>query len=105
MLSIIKSIALNGLDGYLVSTQVDISSGLPHFEIVGLPDTAVKESKERIKTAIQNKEPVPEYIPVTEKDIAMLDRDTEITTSEIENAQRITEEIKNQFKGKENEQK
>ena len=54
MLSIIKSIALNGLDGYLVSTQVDVSSGLPNFEIVGLPDTAVKESKERIKTAIKN---------------------------------------------------
>ena len=65
----------------------------------------ILDNLERIKTAIQNKEPVPEYIPVTAKDIAMLDRDTEITTSEIENAQRITEEIKNQFKGKENEQK
>lgn len=54
MLSIIKSIALNGLQGYLVSTQVDVSSGLPSFEIVGLPDVAVKESKERIKTAIKN---------------------------------------------------
>ena len=54
MLSIIKSIALNGLDGYLVSAQVDVSSGLPNFEIVGLPDTTVKESKERIKTAIKN---------------------------------------------------
>lgn len=54
MLSIIKSISLQGLHGYLVSTQVDISSGLPNFEIVGLPDTIVKESKERIKTAIKN---------------------------------------------------
>ena len=54
MLSIIKSIALNGLQGYLVSTQVDVSSGLPSFEIVGLPDVTVKESKERIKTAIKN---------------------------------------------------
>ena len=54
MLSIIKSIALNGLNGYLVSTQVDVSNGLPFFEIVGLPDTSVKESKERVKTAIKN---------------------------------------------------
>ena len=54
MLSIIKSIALNGLQGYLVSAQVDVSSGMPNFEIVGLPDIAVKESKERIKTAIKN---------------------------------------------------
>ena len=54
MLSITKSIALQGLQGYLVSAQVDVSSGLPYFEIVGLPDTIVKESKERIKTAIKN---------------------------------------------------
>lgn len=54
MLSIIKSIALQGLQGYLVSTQVDVSNGMPYFEIVGLPDTTVKESKERIKTAIRN---------------------------------------------------
>lgn len=54
MLSIIKSIALHGLQGYLVSAQVDVSSGMPYFEIVGLPDTIVKESKERVKTAIKN---------------------------------------------------
>ncbi len=54
MLSIIKSISLQGLNGFLLSTEVDISSGLPCFEIVGLPDTIVKESKERIKTAIKN---------------------------------------------------
>ena len=54
MLSIIKSIALQGLQGYLVSAQIDVSSGMPNFEIVGLPDITVKESKERIKTAIKN---------------------------------------------------
>ena len=54
MLSIIKSISLQGLQGYLVSAQVDVSSGMPNFEIVGLPDVTVKESKERIKTAIKN---------------------------------------------------
>ena len=54
MLSIIKSIALHGLQGYLVSTQVDVSAGMPNFEIVGLPDITVKESKERIKIAIKN---------------------------------------------------
>lgn len=54
MLSIVKSIALHGLQGYLVNIQVDISSGMPSFEIVGLPDTSIRESKERVKTAIRN---------------------------------------------------
>ena len=54
MLSQIKSIALNGLDGYLVEVQTDIGKGLPSFEIVGLPDVTVKEAKERIRTAIKN---------------------------------------------------
>ena len=54
MLSIVKSMALQGLDGYLVSVQVDISEGMPNFEMVGLPDASVKESKERVRTAIKN---------------------------------------------------
>ena len=54
MLSNITSMALQGLNGYAVSVQVDVSSGLPCFEIVGLPDTSIKESKERVKTAIKN---------------------------------------------------
>lgn len=54
MLSIIKSIALQGLDGVLVSVEVDISSGLPSWDIIGLPDISVKESKERVRTAIKN---------------------------------------------------
>lgn len=54
MLSIVKSMALRGLEGYLVDVQVDVSSGLPSWEIVGLPDVSVKEAKERVKTAIKN---------------------------------------------------
>ncbi len=54
MLAIIKSMALHGLDGYLVQVQVDVSTGLPGWEMVGLPDTSVKEAKERVKTAIKN---------------------------------------------------
>jgi len=54
MLSKIKSIALNGLDGNLVEIQTDISNGIPEFEIVGLPDVSVKEAKKRIITAIKN---------------------------------------------------
>ena len=54
MLSSIKSMALHGLDGYLVNVEVDVSQGLPFWEIVGLPDVSVKESKERVKTAIKN---------------------------------------------------
>ncbi len=54
MLSKIKSIALNGLDGNLIEIQTDIGSGLPDFDIVGLPDTTMKEAKKRIKIAIKN---------------------------------------------------
>lgn len=54
MLSIVKSMGLHGLDGYLIEVQVDVSSGLPAWEVVGLPDVSVKESKERVKTAIKN---------------------------------------------------
>ena len=54
MLSIIKSMSLKGLEGYIINVQVDVSSGLPDWEIVGLPDTSVKESKERVRTAIKN---------------------------------------------------
>lgn len=54
MLSIVKSIALHGLQGYLVDIQVDVSAGMPSFEIVGLPDTSIREAKERVKTAIKN---------------------------------------------------
>lgn len=54
MLSIVKSMSLIGLDGYLISVQVDVSAGMPSWEIVGLPDTSIRESKERVKTAIKN---------------------------------------------------
>jgi len=54
MLSIVKSMSLLGLDGYLIYVQVDVSGGLPGWEIVGLPDISVKEAKERVRTAIKN---------------------------------------------------
>lgn len=54
MISKINSFALYGLEGRSVEIEVDINSGLPSFEIVGLPDTAVKESKERVRSAIKN---------------------------------------------------
>lgn len=56
MLSIIKSMSLVGLDGYLISVQVDVSPGMPGWEIVGLPDISIREAKERVKTAIRNSE-------------------------------------------------
>jgi magnesium chelatase family protein len=43
-----------GIDPYLIEVEVDVSGGLPEFTIVGLPDTTVKESKERVRTAIKN---------------------------------------------------
>ncbi len=54
MTSVIKSIALQGLNGILVRIEVDISGGLPAWDIIGLPDASVKESKERVRTSIKN---------------------------------------------------
>lgn len=54
MLARVLSRAINGIDAYPVEVEVDISFGLPVFNIVGLPETSVRESKERIKAAIKN---------------------------------------------------
>ena len=54
MLSQIKSAALIGLDSFEVIIEIDISFGLPNEILIGLPDTIIKESKNRIKTAIKN---------------------------------------------------
>ena len=54
MLAKINGFALDGLDGYAVTVEADISNGLPSYELVGLASTATKESKERIRSAIKN---------------------------------------------------
>jgi magnesium chelatase family protein len=54
MVPTITTAAINGLDAVLIDVQADVSNGLPATIIVGLPDTAVQESKERIKSAIKH---------------------------------------------------
>lgn len=54
MFSKITSLGLFGLDGCIVTVEADTSGGLPAFDIVGLPDTAVSESRERVRLAIKN---------------------------------------------------
>ncbi len=54
MLSKINTCIVIGVEGYLIEVEVDISSGLPVFSTVGLPDGAVRESKDRVKAAIKN---------------------------------------------------
>jgi magnesium chelatase family protein len=54
MLSKIKSCGLIGIDGYIVDVETDINNGMVVFDIVGLGDAAVKESKERVRSAIKN---------------------------------------------------
>ena len=54
MLSTINSLGVSGIGGYGVSVEVYISNGLPGFELVGLPDAAVKEARERVRAAIKN---------------------------------------------------
>jgi magnesium chelatase family protein len=54
MLAVTLSGALFGLDAYIVKVETDVSDGLPSFSIVGLPDAAVKESRERVTAALKN---------------------------------------------------
>lgn len=54
MLATAQTCAVLGLDGLIVQVEVDISPGLPAFNIVGLPDTAVQESRERVRAALRN---------------------------------------------------
>src|SRR5574341_1303868 len=54
MLAKVTSCAVVGLDGALVDVEVDISNGMPGFTIVGLPDAAIQESRERVRAAIRN---------------------------------------------------
>ncbi|MBO7344863.1 MAG: YifB family Mg chelatase-like AAA ATPase, partial [Clostridia bacterium] len=54
MIAKISSFSLVGLKGIPISVEVDVNTGLPAFEVVGLADTAVKESKERVRSAIKN---------------------------------------------------
>jgi magnesium chelatase family protein len=56
MLSKIQSAAISGIDAYEVEVETDITHGLPMFSLVGLPDASVKESRERVRSAIKNSE-------------------------------------------------
>lgn len=54
MISIVNSLGIFGCNSYPVRIEVDVSGGLPGISIVGLPDQAVRESRDRIKPAIKN---------------------------------------------------
>lgn len=54
MFASVTSMGVNGLSGYAVTVECDITGGLPKFSIVGLPDSAVKESSDRVRSAIKN---------------------------------------------------
>ena len=54
MLSKVYSAGLYGIDGFVVTVEVDGQPRLPEFELVGLPDAAVKEAKNRVRTACEN---------------------------------------------------
>ncbi|MDD5260042.1 MAG: YifB family Mg chelatase-like AAA ATPase [bacterium] len=56
MLAKVLTSAVLGIDAYIIKVEVDISPGLPAFNIVGLPDTSVRESRDRVMSAIKNSE-------------------------------------------------
>ena len=62
MISTVYSAGLSGIDGYIVGVECDVQERMPQFEIIGLPGTAVKESYERVTSALLNSElEVPDY--------------------------------------------
>ena len=54
MVVTVRSLGLSGISGYEVSVECFLSGGLPAFDIVGLPDAAVKEARERVRAAVKN---------------------------------------------------
>ena len=54
MFARINSLGLRGIEGYPVEVEADISGGLPSFDVVGLPGTAVRESRDRVRSAMKN---------------------------------------------------
>lgn len=54
MLAKVNSYGILGITGYPVTVEVDVANGLPMFDIVGLPDASVKESRERVRSALRN---------------------------------------------------
>jgi Predicted ATPase with chaperone activity len=54
MLSKVLSFAVLGIEAFLVEVEVDLSKGLPGITIVGLPDSSIKESRERLRSALKN---------------------------------------------------
>ena len=54
MFARVNSLGVSGVGGYGVTVEIDISNGMPAFDIVGLPDAAVKESRERVRAAVKN---------------------------------------------------
>ena len=54
MLTTVYSIALSGIEGYLVKVEVNMHQGMPNWEIVGLPGVSIREAKDRVRTAIRN---------------------------------------------------
>lgn len=51
MVTTVRSLGLNGIAGYEVTAECFLSGGLPAFDIVGLPDAAVREARERVRAA------------------------------------------------------
>ena len=54
VLASIQSCGLTGIDGFAVTAEINLANGMPMFEIVGLPDASVKESRERVRAALKN---------------------------------------------------
>ena len=65
MLAKVETLAVNGVDGFIVQVEVDLGGGMPSFDIVGLPDMAVREARDRVRAAIKNSDLYFHYHRIT----------------------------------------
>ncbi len=64
MLAKVRSCAVVGMEGVIVEVEVDVSPGLPFFGVVGLPDAAVQEARERVRAAVRNSSTIFVLTPI-----------------------------------------
>ena len=83
MLSIVNSCNLIGIDGFIVNVEVDITRGMPCFNIVGLASIEIKEAKERVKSAIS-------YMPIVSCELPYEGAKEMLLVDEVDNKEFLT---------------
>ena len=94
MLSQIHSCSLLGIEGQIVTVEIDVLNGLPSYVLVGLPDTGVKESKERVYSALKNSG--YHYEVASKENSLYVPKDSELVTTLMEAYRKVTGDTESQ---------